>query len=138
MAVHVLIIDADNSAAAVTSAIVKRIDPQANVVCETPEQAWLSLQQMLPDVLILDPAAQGPSGTLLIQMCKAEYPSMRVVVLASLPTPALRATVRRLGVDVYLEKPAPLPKLLEKLGAVLWGREDGVREVLSPVVRSVT
>jgi DNA-binding NarL/FixJ family response regulator len=137
MAVHVLIVDADSSAAVVTSAIVKRIDPQASVVCElTPERAWLSLQQMPPDVLIIDPASQGPSGTLLIQICKEDHPSMRVVVLASLPTPGLRATVRRIGIDLYLEKPATLPKLVDKLGAALRGREDGVRELMPPAVHS--
>jgi DNA-binding NarL/FixJ family response regulator len=136
MAVHVLIVDADTSAAAITGAIVKRIEPQASVVYElTPERAWLNLQQMPPDVLIIDPASQGPSGTLLIQLCKKDHPSMRVVVLASLPTPGLRATVGRLGIDVYLEKPATLPKLVDKLGAALRVREDGV--MLPPTVHSV-
>ncbi|HEX6290072.1 MAG TPA: response regulator [Herpetosiphonaceae bacterium] len=124
MAVHVLIVDADMSAAAVTHAIVKRVAPEATVVCEsTSDRGWLSIQQMTPDVLIIDPVVQGPGGTLLIQLCKEEHPAMRIVVLASLPTPALRATVKRLNIDVYLEKPAAMAALADKLRTLILSRE---------------
>jgi DNA-binding NarL/FixJ family response regulator len=76
MAVDVLIIDADTSAAIVTSAMVRRIIPDAIVRCETAaDRGWLAMQQIAPDMVIIDPATQGYGSTLLIQLCQAELPA---------------------------------------------------------------
>jgi DNA-binding NarL/FixJ family response regulator len=128
MAVDVLIIDADTSAAIVTSAMVRRIIPDAIVRCETAaDRGWLAMQQIAPDMVIIDPATQGYGSTLLIQLCQAELPATRIVVLAAAPTPGLRATMRSLGIDIYLEKPLTLAKLSDQLRAVLPGYEDAAR-----------
>lgn len=125
MSLHILLVDADASAAHVTGAIVQRNAPQATVRIEPNiRSGWASVQQSPPDVLIVDPAPYGQSGLQLIQDCKELRPTMRVIVLASAPTPTLRGRVQRLGVDLYLEKPAPLALLSDTLKAALHGPDE--------------
>lgn len=125
MAVHVLIVDADPSAATVTGAVVRRIAPDAIVEHEPgldPEQ--LRRLGIKPDVLIIDPAAHTFRALHLLRQCKADLPATRVVILASAPTPALRTAARHLDIEAYLEKPATLAKLMEKLRGVLVVEEE--------------
>lgn len=119
MAPHILIVDADASAAHVTAAVIQRIAPDATVTVEhTPAQAWLSFQRAPPDALIVDPASHGLTGPLLIQLLKQECPQARIIVVAPEPTPALRRKMHEFNVDAYLEKPAPLSLLIDHLRAV--------------------
>jgi DNA-binding NarL/FixJ family response regulator len=55
----------------------------------------------------------------LIQAFKTARPHGLVIVLASAPTPSLRRTMHRLGVDVYLEKPVTLGVLQREVKAAL-------------------
>lgn len=135
MAVHVLIVDADPSAAIVTSAVVKRIASDAIVEHElslNPEQ--LRQQAIKPDVLIIDPAAHTFRALHLLRQCQEDLPATRVVVLASAPTPALRTAARHLNVAAYLEKPASLAKLMEKLRGVLAVHEEGGQRAPLPLL----
>lgn len=119
MTLHILLVDPDASAAQVTSALVQRLEPRAEIVCEgTPEAAWLRSQQQPFDILIVDPLPQSSLGPLLIQLVREQSPACRIVVLSSAPTPALRRKMNELNVDVYLEKSAALPVLKERLQTI--------------------
>ena len=136
MAVHVLIVDADPSAAIVTSAVVRRIAPDAIVEHELRlDSEQLRQQASKPDVLIIDPAAQTFRALHLLRQCKEDLPATRVVVLASAPTPALRTAARHLDIEAYLEKPATLAKLMEKLRGVLAVHEEGGQLAPLPLIR---
>jgi DNA-binding response OmpR family regulator len=120
MVPHILIVDSDRSAAEVTRAVVVRALPEATVaVAPTFERAQLSMQGQRPDALIIDPAPQSRDGTRLIEQFKAMCPSAPIIVVASMPTPALRRTMADLRVDTYLEKPALLPLLRNQLHALV-------------------
>jgi DNA-binding response OmpR family regulator len=120
MVPHILIIDADSSAAQVTRAVVARALPDATMaVAPTIERALLNMQEQRPDALIIDPGAQSRDGTQLIEQFKALCPDAPVIVVASMPTPALRRTMADLRVDTYLEKPALLPLLRHELHALV-------------------
>jgi DNA-binding response OmpR family regulator len=100
--------------------MVVRALPEATVaVAPTFERAQLSMQGQRPDALIIDPAPQSRDGTRLIEQFKAMCPSAPIIVVASMPTPALRRTMVGLGVDTYLEKPALLPLLRHELHALV-------------------
>ena len=119
MAHHVLIVDADASAAQVTAAGVMRALPDASLtIVPSPERGRSSLRCLQPDVLIVDPSPNTLTAMALIRLVKAEYPACCVVVLTSAPRPVLRRDLMRLGVDVYVEKPAPLELLIQQLRAV--------------------
>ncbi len=122
MASHILVIDADASAAEVTCALVRRLAPSATIAREArPEQGWLAAQRTVPDVLIIDPSSHDSTGTLLIQLCQKQNPGIRVIVLASVPTPVLRRQLQHLDVHMYLEKPVASALLVDQLRAGLNG-----------------
>ena len=117
---HVLIVDADASAAEVTGAIVRHITPSATIdIAATPELGWFSVRRRTPDVLIIDPSPDRTAGFVLVRLCQQLQPPPQIVVLASAPTPILRSQAHQLGVHMYLEKPAALAQLVEQLRAVL-------------------
>jgi DNA-binding NarL/FixJ family response regulator len=110
MTLQVLIVDADASAAEVTRACAERALPGAAVTVEpSPHQGWLSLQGANVTMLIIDPAPYTPAAAQLIRFIHKEFPTARVIVLASAPNMALRRNMQLLGVDAYLEKPVAMP-----------------------------
>jgi DNA-binding response OmpR family regulator len=116
MVPHILIVDTDTSAAQVTRALVARALPEATlVIALTFEHARLSMQRQHPDALIIDPSPHSLEGAQLIEQFKATRADAPVIVVASMPTPALRRMMAGLGVDAYLEKPALLPLLRYEL-----------------------
>jgi response regulator of citrate/malate metabolism len=120
MVLNILIVDPDKSAAEVTAAVVQRIAPTASLAIERLlEDASASMQQRQPDVLIIDPSPYHLAGIQLIELLKRAHPVMRMIVVASSPTPALRTKMQYLGVDGYLEKPALLPLFVQELHDIL-------------------
>lgn len=134
MSIHILLLDADPNASMVTCAFIRRLAPSATIACErTAQAAWLQFQRIRPHLLVIDPSPFGPEGLLLIQLLRQQHPDCRVVVLASMPTPALRRKLADLAIDAYLEKPAPLPLLDDQLRALLAAAPDRERP-LAPAV----
>ncbi len=120
MAPHILIVDSHPSAAQVTRAGVTRVAPEASLAVEPdPEHGLLSVERWRPDVLIIDPPRHSGPTARLIRELKAGPHVAHVIVLASAPTPGLQREMQRLGVDVYLWKPAPLNAVLDALRAAL-------------------
>lgn len=117
---HVLILDADLSAAQVTRAGIQRAWPDATLAIEPdPESGWRSVQDHQPDILIIDPAPQGLASAWLVQAFKQLCPRGHVIVLSSAPTPGLRWNKRQAYIDAYLEKPAPLAQIVQEVRAAL-------------------
>ena len=120
MAPYILIVDADSSAAQVTSAIVSRTVAEATVeLVPAVERIDLLAQRQYPDVLIIDPSPHDNAGVRLIRELKTARPDARVIVIASNSTPALRRTITDLHVDAYLEKPILLALFIHQLRALL-------------------
>lgn len=118
MAMQILIVDADEAAAAATRAFVQHLVPTASVVCEARlEHAWSVAQQTPPDVLVIDPAPYLATARLLTRLCKESWPAMHIVVLTSAPIAPSRR--QQLQADAYLEKPASPAQLLEALTRLL-------------------
>jgi DNA-binding NarL/FixJ family response regulator len=117
---HILIVESDLAAAQVTSAMLARAVPTAIVSVESNfDAARRSVQSHPPDVLIVDPMFHRPESIWLVQQLKTKHPDAHVIVIASVPTPALRREMEHLGVDAYLEKPELLSLQLQQLLAVL-------------------
>jgi DNA-binding NtrC family response regulator len=134
MVPHILIVDTDTSAAQVTCAVVARVIPEATVaVAPSFERARLSMQEQRSDALIIDPSPHSLDGMRLIQQFKAACPDAPVIVVASMPTPALRRAMEALRVEAYLEKPALLSLLRHELHALL---RDGAAAVPPNTLRA--
>ncbi len=115
MAPHIVIVDADRSAAHVTGALIERIAPDATLTyATTPYQGWLAAQCTAPHVMIIDPGPSVPASTLLLQLCKDVWPLMQVVAL----TPA-RTNTTRCPADVHIDKSVAAPTLVNTLRGVI-------------------
>jgi DNA-binding NarL/FixJ family response regulator len=116
MPIQIVIMDTHAGAAAVTAAMVRHVAPEAAIVnLSTFDGAWPEMQRIAPDVLIIDPCVPGRAGEMLIELGKVADPALRVIVLASRLTPALRRRMAELAVNVVLEKPIAPPLLLKAL-----------------------
>lgn len=118
---HILIVDPDTSSSHVTRAIVARAAPDARISVEPDaEQACHKLGRLLPNVLVIDPSPSLVASLKLIAAVKGRLAG-HVIVVASAPSAALRRRMHAMGVDVYLEKPAPL--LVGELRTFLHGAQ---------------
>ena len=106
---HILIIDADASAAQVTRSLVLRVNPSATWSIETTaERGSRSVDAHPPDVLIIDPNPNDLEATRLMQHVRSDCPDTRIIVLSSSTTPTLRRHMYELGADLFFEKPLSL------------------------------
>lgn len=113
---HILIIDSDSSAANVTRTLVERVEPLATLAVEaSAERARLSIQSHRPSIVIIDPSPYNHADEQLVQELKAQSPMVRVIVLTSSSTHALRRRMQQIGVDLYIEKPAAPTVLINGL-----------------------
>lgn len=76
------------------------------------------LRQELPDVLVLDMAMPGLSGTELIRQLSAEYPRLRILVLSMHNEGQFAAGAIRAGAQGYVTKDADPEILLEAIRKV--------------------
>lgn len=104
---HILIIDADASAAQVTRSLVLRVNPSATWSIEpTAERGSRSADAHPPDVLIIDPNPIDMEATRLMQHVRSDCPDARIIVLSSSTTPTLRRYMYEIGADLFFEKPS--------------------------------
>lgn len=115
MAPHILIVDADRNAAEVTGALIQHIASDATLrYASTLRHGWIAAQCAVPDVLIVDPGPHTPASMLLIQMCKASWPPMQVVVLT-----LARTLTKQIQADVHIDKVVAAPALVDTLQTVI-------------------
>lgn len=112
---HILIIDADASAAYITRACVQRVAPEAICTIGLGSTSGVHDAREHPDVVIVDPPCHSLAAIRLVRSLKEVHPQAHVIVLASAPTPTLRRDMQHLGVDAYIEKPAPLAEIVVAL-----------------------
>jgi DNA-binding NarL/FixJ family response regulator len=116
MPVHILIIDEDVSAAQVTGECLRRFLPNVTITIElTTHDGWIRLQQIAPDAVILDPGLHITPAMFFVSYLHQTYPHVRVIILASAPTPLLKKTMCDLNIDLYLKKPIPVTVLVAAL-----------------------
>lgn len=127
MSLRILIVDPDKSAAEVTSAVIQRLAPDAAlVIARTLDDAAARIQQGRIDVLIIDPSPYRLAGTQMLQQLRNDHPSLRMIVVASAPSSALRAKMQDLSVDGYMEKPVLLEPIAQELNSVLLGVQQNL------------
>lgn len=74
------------------------------------------------DIVITDlrlSSLQGAEGLMVIESVRSLASESRVVVLTAHATPEVEAEARRLGVDLFLRKPASLHDLAEKMNDLM-------------------
>ena len=76
------------------------------------EQALKTMDEDLPDVMVLDLKMPGMDGMEVLRRAKKAYPGVQIIMLTGHGSEKDEKEARRLGVFEYLQKPVDLEKLM--------------------------
>ncbi len=79
-------------------------------------EALKQMDALQPDVVLLDLEMPVMDGYEAARQIKARWPACRVVAFSVYSYPAARQKAAKAGVDDFVEKGAPLPEILQKIG----------------------
>lgn len=79
-------------------------------------EALRQMDALQPDVVLLDLEMPVMDGYEAARQIKARWPACRVVAFSVYSYPAARQKAAKAGVDDFVEKGAPLPEILQKIG----------------------
>jgi DNA-binding NarL/FixJ family response regulator len=84
-------------------------------------QALSSVEELKPDMLIVDISIQGTNGIELIKSIRAQYPTLPALMLSSHDENLYAERALRAGARGYIMKAAPSEKVVEAIRRVLSG-----------------
>ena len=76
------------------------------------EQALKTMDENLPDVMVLDLKMPGMDGMEVLRRAKKAYPGVQIIMLTGHGSEKDEKEARRLGVFEYLQKPVEFEKLM--------------------------
>jgi two-component system, OmpR family, response regulator CpxR len=90
-------------------------------------QAWMAAVRTSPDAIILDIQMPGGTGYAVLKQLKSSSKTSQipVIVLSGSIDPNAVETVKQLGADQFLRKPADMPSLLSALSQLLGIASEG-------------
>ena len=77
------------------------------------EQALETMDEDLPDVMVLDLKMPGMDGMEVLRRAKKAYPGVQIIMLTGHGSEKDEKEARRLGVFEYLQKPVSIEKLMK-------------------------
>jgi DNA-binding response OmpR family regulator len=86
------------------------------------ESALQSIEDDVPDVLVLDVMLPGMDGLSVLKRVKAEHPELPIILLTARSAEADRVSGLELGADDYVVKPFSLRELIARVKARLRAR----------------
>jgi DNA-binding NarL/FixJ family response regulator len=112
-------------------------EPDIEVVGEASsgEEALELLQEIEPDVALVDIRLQGMSGIELTRRLRERRPDLKLLVLTGYDFDQYVKTLVRVGIDGYLLKDSPQEALLEALRDIAGGGVALPPNIASKVVR---
>jgi two-component system, NarL family, invasion response regulator UvrY len=100
------------------AALKKVTTVQVVAVVEDGAAAVQLAQSGAIDLLVLDMEMPAMTGPQALARIRAASPSVRVVILSSLPASMKAAEMEAAGACAYLEKPCNVPRLVQIIEAV--------------------
>lgn len=103
--------------------VVEQLAQDIQIVGEagTVEDAWARIQELLPDVVLLDLRLPDGDGLEVCRRAKAQYPNLRVVCLTSYASASLVLSALEAGADGYLLKHSDGQRIVDAVREVLAG-----------------
>lgn len=105
--------------------VIRLINQQSDLTCcgeaGTVAEAQVAAAQLKPDLVILDLRLKGGDGLDLIKSLKAEFPSLRMIVLSQYEAPLYVERALRAGALGYVVKEQAAEELLSAVRTVLAG-----------------
>lgn len=90
--------------------------------CETGEKALESIEDDVPDCLVLDWMLPGMDGLSVLRRVKTDHPELPVIMLTAKSAELDRVLGLELGADDYVTKPFSLRELIARIKARLRSR----------------
>ncbi|MDP2306420.1 MAG: response regulator transcription factor [Pseudomonadota bacterium] len=95
--------------------------------CDSGEAALDSIEDDVPDVLVLDVMLPGMDGLSVLKRVKADHPELPIILLTARSAEVDRVLGLELGADDYVVKPFSLRELIARVKARLRARPAAVR-----------
>jgi DNA-binding NarL/FixJ family response regulator len=97
-----------------------RFDSRFSVVGQAGdgEEAVRLVDELSPDLLLLDLGMPGLDGLEVVSQTRSGYPKMKIAILSGFPAEQLEAHALSLGADAYIEKTNSLTTLCDQLYAL--------------------
>lgn len=95
--------------------------------CDNGEAALASIEDDVPDVLVLDIMLPGMDGLAVLRKVKSEHPELPVILLTAKAAEVDRVLGLELGADDYVVKPFSLRELIARVKARLRARPAAPR-----------
>ena len=115
------------------------VDAELEVVGEAEDgcQALLRIEELLPQVVLMDLLMPGMGGLDTIALCRERFPSVEIVVLTSVLDDRQVVRALELGVRSYLLKGGEIADLRRTVKAAAEGRTEFSAEVSRCLIRSL-
>ncbi len=79
------------------------------------EEAWEAVDQLRPDILVLDIRLPGRNGIELLRDVKQRHPGLRVLIMTNYDYPEYRRQSILAGADMFFNKTMEFEALIEAL-----------------------
>ena len=119
----------------VRDGLIRLIGQQADLVCcgeaATAEETSAAVNELKPDLVVLDLRLKGADGLELIQILKAAHPEIKILMLSQYDAQIYVERAMRAGARGYLIKDQAADEVLQAIRAVLRGEVYLSREMAS-------
>jgi DNA-binding response OmpR family regulator len=110
----VLLVDDEEEFVKTLSERIEMRDVKSDVALNG-EEALKSMDEDLPDVMVLDLKMPGIDGLEVLRRAKKAYPGVQIIMLTGHGSEKDEKEARRLGVFEYLQKPVEFEKLMRTI-----------------------
>ena len=112
--IKVLLVDDEEEFVRTLSERIQLRDIGSKVVLDG-EKAVESLEEEIPDVMVLDLKMPGMNGIEVLKKVKEAYPQVKVVMLTGHGSEKDEEEARKLGAFDYLQKPSGLERIIDSI-----------------------
>ena len=112
--IKVLLVDDEEEFVRTLSERIQLRDIGSKVVLDG-EKAVESLEEEIPDVMVLDLKMPGMNGIEVLKKVKEAYPQVKVVMLTGHGSEKDEEEARKLGAFDYLQKPSVLERIIDSI-----------------------
>ena len=121
--IKVLLVDDEEEFVRTLSERIQLRDIGSKVVLDG-EKAVESLEEEIPDVMVLDLKMPGMNGIEVLKKVKEAYPQVKVVMLTGHGSEKDEEEARKLGAFDYLQKPSGLERIIDSIKKAYWSAFD--------------
>ena len=127
--------------AMVRQGIRYRLDQEDDIIvvgeAESREAGIALVEQLLPDVVVLDIRLRQDSGIEVAKKIRAEHPSIKILILSAYDFDQYVRTLTRVGVHAYISKENSQDELVQAIREVVSGGTVFTPRVAAKVMRTV-